>query len=221
MAELSVFVDMYPRMKRNINARVISTAATKENQRIAKQYGKDYFDGAREHGYGGFRYDGRWKPIVKKMAEIYGLTNESSVLDIGCAKGFTLHDLKQLLPGMKIAGIDISEYWIANAMEEVKPFIQVGNCLSLPYPDKSFDLSLGINVFHNLKREECKKAFQEMMRVTKKHMYVQLDSFRNQQEKDNLDKWQLTAELIYSPTQWDEFFKEVGYTSDYYWTIIE
>lgn len=221
MSELSVFVDMYPRIKRNIAARAAGIKRSSENRAIAKQFGKEYFDGTRDQGYGGFYYDGRWKPIVKKMAEVYGLTNESAVLDIGCAKGFILHDLKELLPGITIAGIDISKYGIENAMEDVKPFLTVGSCLKLPYLDKSFDFSLAINVFHNFKIDDCKKAIKEMMRVTKKHMYIQVDSFRNQQEKENLENWQLTAELIYSTDKWKALFNELGYTGDYYWTITE
>lgn len=221
MAELSVFVDMYPRIKRNIAARAAWIGTSEENRAIAKKYGKEYFDGTRDQGYGGFYYDGRWKPIVKKMAEVYDLTNESTVLDIGCAKGFMLHDLKALLPGITVAGIDISEYGIEHAMEDIKPYLKIGNCVELPYPSKKFDASFAVNIFHNLPLEYCKKAIQEMIRVTKKHMYIQVDSFRNVQEKDNLDKWQLTAELIYNTDQWKVLFSELGYQGDYYWTITE
>lgn len=222
MSELSVFVDMYPRIKRNIAARAAYIGRSSENRAVAKKYGFEYFDGTRDQGYGGFYYDGRWKPIVKKMAELYNLTEKSAVLDIGCAKGFMLHDLKELIPGITVAGIDISQYGIDHAMEDVKPFLKVSNCLKLPYPDKSFDFSLAVNIFHNLKIDDCKKAIKEMMRVTKNNnMYIQVDSFRNEQEKDNLDKWQLTAEVIYSTNQWKELFKEIGYTGDYYWTITE
>ena len=50
-----------------------------------------------------------------------------SVLDVGCAKGFMLHDFKQLMPAMTVAGVDISEYAIENAIETMKPFLRVGN----------------------------------------------------------------------------------------------
>jgi len=213
-------LDRYPRSNRNIKARAEWLSASPENRAIAKKFGKEYFDGTRDQGYGGYRYDGRWIPVVQRFIEHYGLTPSSSFLDVGCGKGFFLHDLAALLPGITVAGIDVSEYAIENSMTDVKPFLKVANAVSLPYPDKSFDTVVAINTLHNLKRDDCKRALEEMMRVSRGKAYVQVDSFRNAEEKENLDRWQLTAELIYSPEEWRELFAEAGYAGDYYWTII-
>ena len=35
---------------------------------IASSRGKEYYDGDRKNGYGGFKYDGRWKKIAEFMA---------------------------------------------------------------------------------------------------------------------------------------------------------
>ena len=53
-----------------------------------------------------------WVRCVEGLKYYYGLTGESSVLDVGCAKGFMLHDLIQVMPGIKVAGVDISQYAI-------------------------------------------------------------------------------------------------------------
>ncbi len=214
-------LDHYPRAKRNIAARAEWIATSKAVRDLAKQYGKEYFDGTREQGYGGYYYDGRWIPVVDQFAEHYGLTAKSAVLDIGCGKGFFLHDLKNKLPGITVAGLDISNYAKENAMDSIKPFFTVGNALTLPYPDKSFDLVVAINVIHNLKRPQTIIALKEIMRVSRGAAYVQVDSFRNEQEKENIDRWQLTAETILSPDGWRELFAEAGYAGDYYWTITE
>ena len=221
MRELSAIVDLYPRIKRDIKSRAAYLSRSPENRAAAKKFAFEYFDGTRDQGYGGFKYDGRWKTIIKKMAELYGLNSKSAVLDIGCAKGFMLHDMREMIPGITVAGFDISAYGIEHAMEDVKPYLKAGNCVKLPYPDKSFDLSVSVNVFHNLKLEDCKRAIKEMVRVTKRHMYIQVDSFRNPEEKENLERWQLTAELILGTKEWEAIFKEVGYDGDYYWTITE
>lgn len=220
MPEINL-LDRYPRSKRNIDARAAWLGASPENRAIAKQYGKEYFDGTRDQGYGGYRYDGRWVPVVQRFIEHYGWTPSSVVLDVGCGKGFFLHDLRTLLPGITVAGIDISSYAVENAMEDVTSFLRTGNATELPYPDKSFDTVVAINILHNLKRPDCLRALREIMRVTRGGAYIQVDSFRNQQEKENLDRWQLTAELIYSPDEWRELFAEAGYSGDYYWTITE
>src|SRR5688572_24058121 len=106
---------------------------------IACQFGRDYWDGERHLGYGGYRYDGRWRPVADAMARHYGLQAGDRVLDVGCGKGFLLYELTQAVPGLEVAGIDISEYGIAHAKEEVRPFLKVGDANQLPFADQSFD----------------------------------------------------------------------------------
>ena len=64
----------------------------------AKEYGFDYWDGSRRFGYGGYKYiPGRWKPVAELLIKNYKLTNDSSVLDVGCGKAFLLYEMKLLL----------------------------------------------------------------------------------------------------------------------------
>lgn len=220
MGEINL-LDVYPRIKRNLQERAQWKARTPENRIIAKKFGFEYFDGTREQGYGGYRYDGRWKAVVKRMIDFYRLTGKEKILDVGCGKGFLLHDFRELLPGISIAGIEISSYALEHAMEDVRPFLKRGNATDLPYKDKSFDLVISINVVHNLPDHLCRQAVREMQRVGRQHKYLQVDSFRNPQEREALELWQLTAELIYSTDQWKQMFKEVGYAGDFNWTITE
>lgn len=216
MAEIDL-LDRYPRAKRNVDER--KNTITEEDRRIAKQFGKDYFDGHRNRGYGGYRYDGRWIPVVKRFIEHYGLTANSSVLDVGCAKGFMLHDFLKVMPGIKVAGIDISQYGIDNAMQEVKPYVKVGNAKYLPgFGDKSFDIVISINTIHNLKLEECKQALREIQRVGK-NAFITMDAWRDDEEKQRMRKWNITAETYMHVDDWKKLFEEVGYTGDYYWFI--
>jgi ubiquinone/menaquinone biosynthesis C-methylase UbiE len=213
VAEINL-LDMYPRAKRNLDER---SAATEEERRIAKQFGKEFFDGSRNTGYGGYRYDGRWKPVVQRFIKHYDLNNESRILDVGCGKGFMLHDFKEALPGATLAGIDISEYAIENGMESVKPVLKVANAKKLPYADKSFDLVIAINTLHNLKGEELNDALRELERVSCKHKYMINDAYGNEEEKAKLKKWNLTAQTILHHREWEKLFAEVGYKGDYYW----
>ena len=153
MAYIDFILRVHNAAKRNYVARVTESdkaaCAT-----ISKQFGFDYFDGDRKYGYGGFRYDGRWVPVAQDMVKHYALNSGARILDIGCAKGFLVHDFMKVLPGADAVGIDISDYAIANAMPEVKDRLSVGNAVSLPYPDKSFDLVVLINTLHNLRAGE-------------------------------------------------------------------
>lgn len=194
---------------------------TPEIIRIAKQFGKEFFDGDRKCGYGGYRYDGRWKTVAQRMKDYYQLSEDCAILDIGCAKGFLLYDFKELMPNCTVAGVDVSEYAIENAMPPVKPYLKVANAERLPYPDKSFNLVISINSIHNLPLERLKKALKEVERVSRGHSYITVDAWRNEEEQENLYKWVLTAETMMHVDDWKKLFEEVGYTGDYWWFIAD
>lgn len=208
----------YPKSLRDINER--SATKTDENRLIARRFDKEFFDGDRSNGYGGFVYNPRfWSPVIPTFQKYWGLTHQSSVLDVGCAKGFMLYDISRSIPGIKVAGVDISEYAIENALTEIKPYIQVANAISLPYESSSFDVVISINTIHNLEEEECAIALQEIERVAKKGSFITVDAYRNIGERERMYAWNLTAKTIMSTEEWIKFFARVGYTGDYYWFI--
>ena len=210
-------LDLYPNLNRDVEWRFKNL--TSEQRETARQFGREFFDGDRLWGYGGYVYDGRWAKIVRKFRDYYNLDSKSSVLDVGCAKGFMLYDFWNIIPGITVAGVDISSYALSEASIAVKDFLVLGNAKNLPYRDNSFDLVISINTVHNLELEECKKAIAEIERVKKKHAFLVLDSYRNAQEEDRMRKWNITGKTILSVDEWVELFKEVGYTGDYSWFI--
>lgn len=213
-------LDKYPRSKRPIEQR--AKVVTDEHHRIARQFGQEYFDGDRLYGYGGYGYHPRfWQATVKRFRDYYQLSDDACVLDVGSAKGFMLHDFKELMPNLTVAGIDISQYAIDNALDTVKPFLKVGNATELPFDDDSFDLVISINTVHNLPLEQCRQALQEIQRVTKKDAFVTMDAWRNDEEKERMLKWNLTALTYMHVEDWKKLFDEVGYAGDYYWFIAE
>ena len=217
MGEINL-MDQYPRSKRPIEER--AQLITEEHRQIARQFGKEFFDGDRLYGYGGYKYHPRfWKATVKRFRDYYRLAEDASVLDVGCAKGFMLHDFKELMPELTIVGLDISEYAIEHAIETVKPFLRVGNAKELPYPDNSFDLVISINTVHNLALEECKQALREVQRVSRAHTFITVDAWRTDEERERMMKWNLTALTYMHVDDWKKLFAEVGYMGDYYWFI--
>jgi len=186
-----------------------------EAARKAIQWGFDYWDGDRKHGYGGYRYDGRWFKVAETMAQHYGIKAGSSILDVGCGKGFLLYEFTQAVPGVKVAGIDISEYGIEHAKEEVKPFLKVAQASDLPFEDRSFDLVFSINTLHNLYCYDLDRALLEIERVGRRHKYICIEAYRNEEEKVNLLYWQLTCRAFHTPEEWEWIFEKSGYTGDY------
>jgi SAM-dependent methyltransferase len=218
MAEINL-LRRYPRAKRNIGMRTVAQSA--ENIRIAREYGREYFDGSRDTGYGGYRYDGRWRSVARDMIAHFGLKPGMRVLDVGCGKGFLVKDLMQVCRGIEAFGLDISEYAVMQCEPEVVGRLHLGDCRKLPFPDGSFAATIAINVVHNLDRAECIAAVKEIERLSPGRAYIQVDSYRTPEEEELFLSWVLTAMTHHDPAGWRQLFEEAGYTGDYYWTIIE
>lgn len=189
---------------------------------LAKQWGYDYWDGDRRINYGGYRYmEGRWEKVARAMADHYGIKAGDKILDVGCGKGFLMFDWTKVVPGVEIYGIDISEYAIQNAKEEIKDRVRIGNATSLPWSDGEFDLVYSLNTLHNLHNYELDKALREIERVGKNNKYICVESYRNEEEKVNLLYWQVTCEAFNSPDAWQWWFKQTGYTGDHSFIYFE
>jgi len=215
MREINLLKSL-PKSKRNIKDR--QTQKTEDHIRISRLYGKDYFDGKREYGYGGYKYDGRWRPVAKDIVSHFKLKPGDRVLDIGCAKGFLVKDLLSL--GIDAYGLDISEYALENCEPEVTGRLHLGSAHKLPFPNKSFSAVISINTIHNLEKDECFLALKEIERLSPGKGFVQVDSYLDEEQKKVFDNWVLTAKFHDYPKNWIKLFKSAGYTGDYYWTII-
>jgi len=220
MAYVDFVMKLHRSTKRDYVGRVVEHDKASCSE-VAIQYGQEYWDGERKYGYGGYKYDGRWRTVAEEMAKHYGLKPGDTVLDVGCGKGFLLYEFTQVVPNVKIAGIDISSYAINHAKEEVKPFLKVGNAMQLPYPDKSFDFVVSLGTLHNLYNYELRQALQEIERVGRGAKHVMVESYRNEREKANLLYWQLTCRSFYTPKEWEWFFAETGYTGDHSYIVFE
>jgi len=218
MAEIDLLRAL-PKAKRNIAKR--AEAKNPAVVAIAKQYGEMYWDGPRDYGYGGYRYDGRWRPVARDIIAHYGLKPGMRVLDIGCGKGFLVKDLMLECAGLEAFGIDVSLYAIQHASEELAGRLHLGSADELPFPDRSFDCVISLNTIHNLPRQRAMKAMAEMERVSKGSSFVVVDSYRTPEQREIFESWVLTAEFHDYPDGWIKLFSEAGYRGDWNWTIIE
>ncbi len=215
--EIDLLVD-YPKTKRNAKER--GEKKTEKDRKIARRFGKEFFDGDRRYGYGGFSYHPRfWQPVIPTFQKHFRLAASSVVLDVGCAKGFMLHDMAELIPGINVKGVDISAYSIRNSIADMKPHVHMANSRDLPFENNSFDAVISINTVHNLDKNECARALLEIERVSRGKSFVTVDAYRNDKEKELMYAWNLTAKTIMHRDEWIRFFHEVGYTGDYYWFI--
>lgn len=221
MREINFLDSLHGSTRRNYLERV--TPDKPRCCEVAKQWGFDYWDGDRKYGYGGYKYDGRWRPVAEAMAEHYGLTRGTSILDVGCGKGHLLYEFSQCVTESKLAGIDISNYATLDAEAvfarmdyEGERWLDTASARKIPYQDHSFDFVYSINTFHNLGAADLKRAVEELMRVTKPGApkYVCVESYRSEQEKCNMLNWQLTCESFHRPEDWKWLLTEYGYDGD-------
>ncbi len=216
---LNIITPLHKRTKRDYLARMVDDKVC--CMKIAKQYGKDYWEGDRRYGYGGYRYDGRWETVARQLIDLYNLKNDAKILDVGCGKGFLLYELKKLLPGAKVVGFDISQYAIDSAKAEIRSSLLIHKAQDkYPFKDKEFDLVISLTTLYNLPIRELKPALKEVERVGK-HKYITLESYRNEAELFNLQCWALTCETFLSASDWVWLFNEVGYTGDYEFIYFE
>lgn len=218
MAEIDLLKSL-PKTKRNIQKR--SDAKDPTVVAIAKQYGEMYWDGPREYGYGGYRYDGRWRAVARDMINHFGLKPGMRVLDVGCGKGFLVKDLMLECPGLQAFGLDISLYALQNCEKEVIGRLHLGTAEKMPFPDAGFDCVFSLNTIHNFPRARAVTAIKEIQRLSSGCAFVQVDSYHTPEQKTIFESWVLTAEFHDYPSGWIKVFEEAGYQGDYFWTIID
>ena len=200
---------------------VESDFRTIKNKVIAWGLGREYYDGDRVNGYGGFCYDGRWEKVIPNIVSEYGVGGKSAVLDVGCKKGFFLHDLKQAFPGIKVRGVENHPYPIENAMEFVKEDIVLSPYEKLPFKDGEFDFVLAFASIYMLNFGNVMDALREIQRVSKGKSYVTLGAYHTIKDKELFQEWTLLGTTILHVDEWLDVFKEVGYTGDYFFTTAK
>ena len=220
MPHVDFLADVHRSTRRDYLGRVLAGNKAEFAAR-AKKFDVEYWDGDRNTGYGGYNYDGRWRAVAKTLVDHYGLRPEGRILDIGCGKGFLLYEFTHLVPKVEVRGIDISRYALEHAKPEVRPFLQEGSAVELPFPDRCFDLVVSLNTLHNLYLYDVVRALREIERVGRGPKYIVMDSYRSEQEKVNLLYWQLTCECFFTPAEWEFIFQQAGYSGDYSFVYFE
>ena len=188
----------------------------------AKEYGADYWDGDRRYGYGGYNYRaGYWTPVAQSLIDTYNLKPGSKILDLGCGKGFLLHELLLLEPELQVVGTDISEHGLSHTTDLVKPHVQIHDARGeFKWQDKEFDLVISLTLLHNLRAFDLENCLREIQRIGKSH-YVTSESYRTELEQFNLQCWALTCETFFDLDEWLWMFEKTGYTGDYEFIYFE
>ena len=202
-----------------ISARRISgkIERTIKNKIVASYRDKEYFDGDRNNGYGGFNYDGRWLKVLPDIFEYYKLRNNSKILQIGSEKGFLLSDIIKINSNVLVNGVETSSYAIENTIESVKKYIKKVECYyDLPYPENSFDLIIVIGAIYTLNIYDTIRCLLEIKRIGKGSSFITLATYDTTEELDLFRRWSLLGTTILLKKDWLEILEHVGYTGEYF-----
>ena len=210
----NLLIDL-PQPSRNLGVRLSVSPA---DVRLARLYSRHYYDGSREQGYGGYRNDGRWIPVAKRIYSTLKFVSTDSICEIGSAKSYLLNSFLDHTPVSEVYGVDASLYALSKSDYREGLYLIHANCIALPFADKSIDHLISINSLHNfLDRSELVLAISEIERVSIKTSYIRVAAFNNEFEKSQIDQWATAGRGYFHTDEWLSIFKEAGYSGYYDW----
>ena len=188
------------------------------NRIIANRFDEEFYDGKRINGFGGYEYDGRWKIFLKKIIKKYKLTKNSKVLDIGSKKGFFLKDLQDMVPGIKVYGIEDHKYPILKSMKEVKSKIQfIDSFKNMKFKKNSFDFVHAHNSIYIYNLRDIVQIIKKISYISKKS-HITIPAYINDAERLKFLKWTLTGTTFLHKKEWKKLFQHIQYKGDYYFS---
>ena len=202
--------------KKPIKSRSVIKRSIK-NKFHAWKLSNQYYDGHRNNGYGGFKYDGRWLKILPKIIKKYKIKENAKILDLGCKKGFIMKDFKILLPNCEVWGIEDHKYPIINAEKEIKSKIIKSKYYDIPFEDNYFDFTIGFSSIYRYNFYDLVETIKEIKRVSKKS-FITLGAYSNEKNRVIFNKWSLLGTTILHEKEWIELFKLLKFSGDYYFT---
>ena len=217
MAEINL-LDRYPRTCRDIASRAAAVPAQRE---VARRFGREYFDGDRGQGYGGYRYDGRWVPIAERLRDHYGLAAATACSTWAAPRAFssTISVTWSRASGWRGS--------TSPPMPSSTPW-RTSGASSCAAPPSGCRFAAAPSTWSSRSTRSTTSGARrasrpsgEIERVGRRHRYVQVDSWLTEEQREKFERWQLTAATYSDPEGWRRLFQEAGYTGDYYWTVTE
>ena len=122
---------------------------------------------------------------------------------------------------MNIAGIDISEYAIENAILETKPYLIQRSCEVLPWDSNSFDLVYSKETLPHLTKKQLGLTISEIERVAKgNNIFLEIGVSESDRGKEMMKAWDKTHQTIRSSDWWRGFLKELNFRGQVNFKIL-
>ncbi|HWD93766.1 MAG TPA: glycosyltransferase [Verrucomicrobiae bacterium] len=163
-------------------------------------YGKEYYDTMCEVPYE--REQPVWRKhfltLARTLANRY---QPKTVLDVGCAKGFLVENLRDL--GVEASGVDVSPYAISQVREDIRPFCRAA--AGTEPIEGTFDLITCIEVAEHMPEADAKAMIKEICRHTDQIIFS--SSPDDTEEPTHIN--------LHPAEYWIELFREQGFFPDY------
>jgi SAM-dependent methyltransferase len=183
---------------------------------MPKRSSRSFYDKTYFESYGGTGYT--WettfltlKPFANSIINLmsfYTSYNPSlTVLDIGCAKGYLVKMLREKVDAW---GVDISDYAINNAPDDVRVYLKKVDVEKevLPFRDQFFDLVISISTLEHLHLRRLPFTLLEIHRVLK-HSGLFIINVPNPFNKSEREKPEHVTML--SMEAWIKFIEKFGF----------
>lgn len=165
----------------------------------ADDYALSYYNEAHLGGAGEYDWSNdHWRGFFTMVAErIVGLTEPTSVLDVGCAKGL----LVQALAGLKVdaRGFDISDFAVESAHPDVRDRLWVASATE-PIEGR-YDLITCIEVLEHMDAADAQRAIDAMCAASDRILFSSTPS----------DFAESTHINVHPTAQWAAWFAERGF----------
>jgi len=191
---------------------------TIDHRILASLREKDFFDGDRNCGYGGYFYDGRWQSIAKDIIKKYKLKNGSKVLQISAEKGFLMYELIKQNPKIKVFGLETSNHAVSKSLNHVKKKIKkVENYIDFEIKGK-FDFVIALGVVYTLTLGDAIKCLKIIQKLSHGKSFITLATYNNNKDYWLFKDWTVLGTTLLKKKDWKKVLKYAGYTGDYFFT---
>jgi|TARA_B110000114_G_scaffold183993_1_gene226596 hypothetical protein len=190
-----------------------------EHRIIASERGNLFFDGDRNFGYGGLKYDGRWSGVAKKIIKKFDLKDNSKILQLASEKGFLIHEIKKINPKINVSGFETSKYAVSKTIKPVKKLIKKFTSFSdLNLIHSKFDciIALGVVYIHTL--SDAIQLLKNIQRLSKGKSFITLASYETEKDYWLFKDWTVLGSLLYKKEEWKKIMKYAGYKGYYSFT---
>jgi len=190
-----------------------------EHRIIASERGNFFFDGDRNFGYGGLKYDGRWSGVAKKIIKKFDLKDNSKILQLASEKGFLIHEIKKINPKINVSGFETSKYAVSKTIKPVKKLIKKFTSFSdLSLIHSKFDciIALGVVYIHTL--SDAIQLLKNIQRLSKGKSFITLASYEAEKDYWLFKDWTVLGCLLYKKKEWKKIMKYAGYKGYYSFT---